>query len=66
MSEGEFCTICKDYKYNRNKTNYFVESDFILVKQLDYEDKKFDWIFATNLKFKSAEKYVKLQEKDGE
>ena len=63
MSEGEFCTICKDYKYNRNKTNYFVESDFILVKQLDYEDKKFDWIFATNLKFKSAEKYVKWYKK---
>jgi putative transposase len=58
MNEGKFCKIRKKYKYNRNKTNYLVESDFILVKQLDYKDRKFDWIFATNLKLKSAKKYV--------
>jgi putative transposase len=58
MGEGEFCKIRKNYEYNRDKTNYLVESDFILVKQLDYKNRKFDWIFATNLKFNSAKKYV--------
>ncbi len=63
MDEGGFCTIHKSYSYNRDKTNYCVDSDFILIKQLDYKGKKFDWIFATNLKFKSAEKYVKWYKK---
>ena len=63
IEDGEYCVIKKRYKYNRNKTNYPVESDFILVKQLEYESKKFDWIFATNLNFKSAEKYVKRYKK---
>lgn len=58
MKDGEFCTIRKNYKYNRNKTNYKVDSNFILVKQLEYKGKKFDWIFATNLKLRSARKYV--------
>lgn len=58
MKDGEFCEITKKYKYNRNKTNYKVESKFVLIKQHKYEDKKYDWIFATNLNKKSAEKYV--------
>lgn len=58
MTDGEFCSVHKKNKYNRNKTNYFIESDFILVKRLEYKGKKFDWIFATNLNLKSAEKYV--------
>jgi len=58
MKDGEFCTIHKNYKYNRNKTNYKVDSNFILVKQFEYKGKKFDWIFATNLKLRSARKYV--------
>ena len=58
MKDGEFCEIVKNYKYNRNKTNYKIESKFVLIKQHKYEDKKYDWIFATNLNKKSAEKYV--------
>lgn len=58
IKDGEFCTTKKNYKYNRNKTNYLVESDFILVKKIEYEENKNDWIFATNLKLKSAKKYV--------
>src|SRR3989344_4820908 len=63
MKDGEFCEIVRDHKYNRNKTNYKVESKFVLVKQLEYKYKKFDWIFATNLNLKSAEKYVRWYKK---
>jgi len=58
MKNGEFCEITKSYKYNRNKTNHKVESRFVLIKQHEYEGKKYDWIFATDLKFKTAKKYV--------
>ena len=58
MKDGEFCEIVKSYKYNRNKTNYKLESKFVLIKQHEYKGKKYDWIFATNLNFKSAKKYV--------
>jgi putative transposase len=58
MKEGEFCTIRKTYKYNRDKTSHNVESCFILVKQLEYNGKKYDWIFATNLKLYSSKRYV--------
>jgi IS4 transposase len=30
----------------------------VLIKQHEYENKKYDWIFATNLNLKSARKYV--------
>ena len=58
MKNGEYCEMIKSYKYNRNKTNYKVESKFVLIKQHKYENKKYDWIFATDLKFKSAKKFV--------
>jgi len=58
LKDGELCEITKNYKYNRDKTNYKVESKFVLVKQHKYKDKKYDWIFATNLNLKSAKKYV--------
>ena len=63
MKDGEFCEIRKNYKYNRNKTNYKVESKFVLIKQHKYEGRKDDWIFATNLNKKSAEKYVRWYKK---
>ena len=34
-----------------------------MIKQLEYENKKYDWIFATNLNLKSAEDYVKRYKK---
>ena len=63
MKDGEYCVIKKKYKYNRNKTNYPVESNFVLVKQFEYEERKDDWIFATNLQLKSGEKYVRWYKK---
>lgn len=63
MKDGEFCQLTKVYKYNRDKTNFKVTSKFVLIKQLEYEDKKYDWIFATNLNKKSAESYVKRYKK---
>jgi len=58
IKDGEFLEIIKNYKYNRDKTNYKVESKFVLIKQHEYKDKKYDWIYATNLNKKSAYKYV--------
>lgn len=63
LKDGESCVVHKTYKYSRDKSKFKVESDFILIKQLEYEGKKFDWIFATNLKLKSAENYVKRYKK---
>ena len=63
MNDGEFKRILREGKYYRCKHDYNVSSYFILVNQLEYEDKKYDWIFATNLNFKSAEAYVKRYKK---
>jgi len=63
MKDGEFCEIVKNYKYNRDKTNYKIESKFVLIKQHKYKDKKYDWIFAASLNKKLAEKYVKRYKK---
>ncbi len=63
LKDGKSCNVHKTYRYSRDKSKFKVESDFILIKQLTYEGKKFDWIFATNLKLKSAEKYVKRYKK---
>ena len=63
MKDEEFCEIAKDYKYLRNKTGYKVTSKFILVKQIKYKNRKDDWIFATNLKLNSAERYVRWYKK---
>lgn len=63
MKDKEFCEIKKNYKYNRDKSTFQVDSNFILVKQFEYKNKKFDWIFATNLNLKSAEKYVRWYKK---
>jgi len=58
MKDGEFCELSKSYKYNRNKTNYKINSKFVLIKQHEYKNKKYDWIYATNLNLKSAKQYV--------
>lgn len=63
LKDGEAKRITRKAKYNRDKTNYKVSSNFVLIKQLEYENKKYDWIFATNLKLKSAEAYVKWYKK---
>lgn len=58
MKDEELCEIIRKHKYNRNKTNYPFESKFVLIKQHEYNDKKYDWIYATNLNKRSSEKYV--------
>ncbi len=58
LGDGRFCCIKKERKYNRNMACHKVKSNFIFVKQLEHEGKKYDWIFATSLKLDSAEKYV--------
>ena len=63
MKDGEFYEIEKNYNYNRNKTNYKLKSKFVLIKNHEYEGKKYDWIFATNLNLKSAEKFVRRYKK---
>ena len=63
LEDGESKMISRGSKYNRDKTNRKVHSDFILIKQLEYEEKKYDWIFATNLKLEKAVSYVKLYKK---
>lgn len=63
MKTGEVKKIIRKKKYNRDKSNYKVSCSFILIKQLEYENKIYDWIFATNLDLKSAEAYVKRYKK---
>lgn len=63
LKKGEFCEVRKKYKYCRDKSGYWVYSNFVIVKQLEYEDVVNDWIFATDLNKKSSEKYVKRYKK---
>jgi len=63
LKNRKFCEVIKRYKYKRDKSGYWVTSRFIIVKQLEYEGVTNDWIFATSLNKKSAEKYVKRYKK---
>lgn len=63
LEDGECKIINRESKYNRDKTNHKVNSNFVLIKQLEYDEKKYDWIFATNLKKNTAEFYVKIYKK---
>lgn len=63
LEKGEFKRVFRTEKYYRDKIGYKVSSHFVLVKKLEYEGKKYDWIFATNLKLEKAENYVKVYKK---
>jgi len=63
LKDGESFHMKRVGIYNRDKTNYRISSNFVLIKQLEYDGKTFDWIFATNLKKEKAELYVKLYKK---
>jgi len=63
LKDGEFKRILREKKYNRNKSNYKVTCQFVLIKQFEYEKKKYDWIFATNLCKNKSEDYVKRYKK---
>lgn len=63
LKDGEFMKLSRKGKYNENMTNYPVHSEFVLIKQYEYEGKKYDWIFATNINLESAESYIKRYKK---
>ncbi len=63
LKDGEYCEMVRSYKYRKDYSTYGVESNFILIKQNKYEGKKFDWIFATDLNLKSANKFVRTYKK---
>ena len=63
MDDGEYVYVKRRGIYNRDKTNHTVTSNFVLIKQIEYEDRKYDWIFATNTKLKTAASYVKRYKK---
>ncbi len=63
MNDREFKKIPRTETYKADKNKPKVTSNFILIKQLEYKTKKYDWIFATNLNCKTASDYVKRYKK---
>lgn len=63
LKDGEYTTIVHHGTYNRGKTTHKVSSRFVLIKQLEYEGKIYDWLFATNLDKTTAASYVKQYKK---
>ena len=63
LKDGGAIRINREENYKRFKSYFKVNSHFVLVKQLEYENKTYDWIFATNLNLKSAGDYVKRYKK---
>lgn len=63
MNEGDLSIIKKGCKFHRRKYRYDLNVSFAIIKQLEYNGKKYDWVFATNLKLGKAEFYVKLYKK---
>jgi len=63
LNDGEFTTVVHHGIYNRGKTNHKVSSRFVIIKQLTYEGKTYDWLFATNLDKTTAASYVKRYKK---
>ncbi len=63
LEEGQFKSYKRKDKFYREKYSYNVNINFIFIKQLEYENKKYDWIFATNLNLEKAEDYIKRYKK---
>ena len=63
LKNGEYTTVVHRGIYNRGKTTHQVCSRFVLIKQLEYEGKTYDWLFATNLEKNTAVSYVKRYKK---
>jgi len=63
MKDGECTTIVRQGTYNRGKSPIQVRSQFVLIKQLEYEGETYDWLFATNLDKTTASSYVKRYKK---
>jgi len=63
IKDGECTTIVHQGIYNRGKSPIQVCSQFVLIKQLEYEGETYDWLFATNLYKNTATSYVKRYKK---
>jgi len=63
LKNGECTIIVHQGFYHRGKSPIQVRSQFVLIKQLEYEGKTYDWLFASNLDKKSAISYVKRYKK---
>ena len=63
LKEGECTTVVHHGTYSRGKTTHEVSSRFVIIKQLAYEGKTYDWLFATNLDKTTAASYVKRYKK---
>jgi hypothetical protein len=63
LKDGECTTVVHQGTYSRGKTTHQVSSRFVLIKQLKYEEKTYDWLFATNLEKNTAASYVKRYKK---
>jgi len=63
LKNGECTTVVHQGIYNRGKHPIQVHSRFVLIKQLEYEKKTYDWLFATNLDKNTSSSYVKLYKK---
>jgi len=63
LKNGEYTTVVHQGIYNRGKSPIQVHSRFVLIKQLEYEGKTYDWLFATNLDNDTAASYVKRYKK---
>jgi putative transposase len=63
MKDGECITVVRQSTYNRGKSPIQVRSQFVLIKQLEYEGETYDWLFATNLDKTTTTSYVKRYKK---
>lgn len=63
LEDKEFKIIKRKDKFYRGKNRFDVNFNIVLIKQLEYENKKYDWLFATNLNLKKSEDYVKRYKK---
>ena len=63
LKDGEYTTVVRHGTYNRGKNTRKVSSRFVIIKQLEYEGKTYDWLFATNLDKDTAASYVKRYKK---
>lgn len=63
LSRRELKIYKKKDKFYRGIYCYEVNLTFVFIKQLEYENQTFDWLFATNINLKKSEDYVKRYKK---
>ena len=65
MKTGEEIAIYNEFKVNRDKSNFIGENILVFLKQIynKKSDKKYDWVFATNVEKILLEKLITLYKK---